>query len=222
MPAHKSAVTDPEVPVWTDAPKALIKADPLLEPIIRKVGSPRIIVVNDQFQAITLSILRQQVHSALADSIVDAVAAPYGGVLPAAEQIVAGGRDALRVKGLTPQRVDYVWDFARQVVDKTDIAVAALNANKVMGDDAAMKAVRAVRGVGPWSASMVLIFGHARGDVLVPKDANLRGALHRLLGMKEKATDEDVSRRAPRWAPHRSAALWYMWHSRENIHPGLA
>lgn len=221
MTGHKKVVRDPEVELWPGAAEALIEIEPKLEPVIRRVGSPKLTIINDQFEAITLSILRQQVNSKLADGIVEAVATPYGGFLPSAKEIVAAGKDSLRVKGLTRQRVDYVWDFANQVVQGDERAMNAINA-AALPDDAAGAALRGVRGVGAWSAAMILICGHARGDVLVPGDANLKGALHRLLGMPAKASDEAVERRSRKWRPHRSAALWYLWHSGENIHPGLA
>src|SRR5690625_6359431 len=68
--------------------------------------------------------------------------------------------------------------------------------------------ISAIRGIGPWTAQMVLLFGYRRPNVLAPGDAGLRRAAQMLYGENTQLMDMH-----PVWSPWCSVASWYLWHT---------
>jgi DNA-3-methyladenine glycosylase II len=73
--------------------------------------------------------------------------------------------------------------------------------------------LRSIKGIGPWTAQMFLIFSLARPDVWPTSDAGLKAAASRLYGATSKASVEQLGFR---FRPKRSLAALYLWRSLEN------
>jgi 3-methyladenine DNA glycosylase/8-oxoguanine DNA glycosylase len=70
-----------------------------------------------------------------------------------------------------------------------------------------------VRGIGPWTVHMLLIFHLGRPDVLPTGDFSIRQAFKKLYRKRKDPTAEAMLRHARRWQPYRSVASWYLWRS---------
>jgi DNA-3-methyladenine glycosylase II len=68
-----------------------------------------------------------------------------------------------------------------------------------------------VKGVGRWTAEMILIFSLARRDVLPVDDLGIRAAVQRLYRLPERPGRDELLRIAEPWRPWRSVASWYLW-----------
>ena len=71
------------------------------------------------------------------------------------------------------------------------------------------------KGVGPWTAEMVMIFAILLPDIYSPKDIGLVNAIKRLF--PEVETMEQAQEVAKRWAPYRTMACWYLWRTLDPI-----
>ena len=80
---------------------------------------------------------------------------------------------------------------------------------ETMSDDAIMKHLVKFRGIGPWTAEMLLMFHFLRPDVFSLGDIGLIRGTQRLV--PEAETKEAVGEIAERWRPYRTAAAWYLW-----------
>ena len=92
-----------------------------------------------------------------------------------------------------------------------------------MDDESVSKTLRSIKGIGPWTASAVLIFGLGRCDVLPLTDYGIRVALAQLYLDDKTAVSEGLQRLKTRvksiectWEPYRTVAAWYLWCSLEN------
>src|SRR5262249_19917639 len=83
-----------------------------------------------------------------------------------------------------------------------------------MTDDDVMKHLVAVRGIGPWTAEMFLIFSLGRLDVLPVDDFGLRAGVKETYGLLELPGRVALRERGEPWRPYRSVATWYFWRSR--------
>jgi 3-methyladenine DNA glycosylase/8-oxoguanine DNA glycosylase len=70
-----------------------------------------------------------------------------------------------------------------------------------------------VRGIGPWTVHMLLLFYLGRPDVLPTGDFAIRAAFKKLYRKRKDPTPEALIRHARRWQPYRSVASWYLWRS---------
>ena len=80
-----------------------------------------------------------------------------------------------------------------------------------MTDQEVIKALTTLRGVGPWSAEMVLIFTLTRPDILPLGDIGVIRAVERLYHGGDKLSKSEVAVIAERWRPYRTVAVWYLW-----------
>jgi DNA-3-methyladenine glycosylase II len=73
-----------------------------------------------------------------------------------------------------------------------------------------------VRGIGPWSVDMFLMFFLARPDVLPVGDLGIRKAMQIEYGLAELPKPDQMEQIAEPWRPHRSLASLYLWESLDN------
>lgn len=120
--------------------------------------------------------------------------------------------DKLRSVGLSNSKVNYVKNIASTIFSGTLIPDQLKN----LPDDEIKKELIKIKGIGPWSAEMFLIFSLKRPDVFSVGDLGLRSAIEKLYGIK-RDNFKEIEKLAESWHPHRSLACRYLWASLENI-----
>lgn len=88
-----------------------------------------------------------------------------------------------------------------------------MRAAQRLSDDELVARLTAVRGIGPWTVHMLLIFNLGRPDVLPTGDYAVRLAFRKIYRKRQGPTPEAILRHARRWQPWRSVASWYLWRS---------
>jgi 3-methyladenine DNA glycosylase/8-oxoguanine DNA glycosylase len=84
-----------------------------------------------------------------------------------------------------------------------------------MEDEAIIERLTEVRGIGRWTAGMLLIFHLGRPDVLPSDDYGIRKGLALALKKRELPARKDLEKRGARWKPYRTVASWYLWRAVE-------
>jgi DNA-3-methyladenine glycosylase II len=198
-------------PDYTRARRHLAKADPVMAALVRRIGPCRLArhVERDLFHVILGTIVSQQLSAKASATIYGRVVALAGGDPPDPKAMLAVPHARLRGAGLSTRKAEYVHDLAAQV------ASGALSLAHVqhLPDEEAITALTAVRGIGRWSAEMVLIFRLLRPDVLPLDDVGLLNAAKRVYGLRARPTPARFTKLAEPWRPWRSVACWYLWAS---------
>ena len=114
----------------------------------------------------------------------------------------------LRAAGLSRTKIAALQDLARLT---TEGAVPTIGEADGLTDEAFVERVRAVRGVGPWTAQMLLIFLLGRPDVLPTDDFGVRSGFRTAYGTDALPTATELHDAGERWSPFRSVASWYLW-----------
>lgn len=190
----------------------LRRRDPLLRRIIARVGPYTVTRgrAADSYETLVESIIYQQLSVKAAATIAARVRAlTPGPAFPAPEELLALAPARLRGAGLSAQKISYVKDLAARVVDGR-LPLARLAR---LDDEAVIAALTAVRGIGPWSAQMFLLFHLGRLDVLPVADLGFRRAIEKAYGYKKPPAPREIQRLGERWRPFRSMATWYLWQS---------
>ncbi len=86
---------------------------------------------------------------------------------------------------------------------------------RVLGDEALIERLTAVRGIGRWTVEMVLMFRLGRPDVLPVGDFGVRKGFGVTFTRGAMPEPEEVAKRGARWAPYRTVASWYLWRAAE-------
>ena len=184
--------------------------------MIRRVGACGLRARGDPYASLHRAILHQQLAGAAAAAIERRVRAIFGGRTPRPAAFLAADETSLRAAGLSRQKLAALRDLAR-----------AFHARELDGrrlrhldDDAVVEAVTRVRGVGEWTAHMLLMSSLGRPDVLPVGDYGIRKGAQRLYGLRELPGRRELTALAEPWRPWRSVASWYLWRAVDL--PGLS
>ncbi len=191
--------------------KHLRRADKILARIIKQVGpcaiAPRRGV--PPWQALVRSVAYQQLNGKAAETIFGRFLALFPGTkFPTPEQIVAAPDEKLRSAGLSRAKTAAIKDIAA----KTLAGVVPTRRDIVKLSDAEIIArLTTIRGVGPWTVEMLLMFTLGRPDVLPATDYGVRSGFALVYGLKELPDPKHLLAHGERWRPHRTTASWYLW-----------
>lgn len=185
---------------------ALVRADPRLAPIEAAAGPLPWRVRPGGFPGLLRIIMGQQISSAAAAAIWGRLAALPGAEDPAGLLLLPD--DALRGAGLSRPKVLH----ARALAEAFTEGRLAADALAAMDDAAAVQAITAVRGLGPWTAEVYLLFALQRPDVFPARDIAVAGAAAALLRLPERPGPAALRTLADVWRPHRALAARLLWH----------
>ena len=178
--------------------------DRRLAEIIEKLGHIERPVDTDLFESVMHHIVGQQISTKAQNTIWARMTERLGAVTPAS--VAQTAPEELQKLGLTFKKVDYMQDFARKVLDGS----FDLDAVEHMPDKEAIAALSSLRGIGVWTAEMLLLFCLQRPDVLSYGDlAILRGM--RMIYRHRKIDKKLFEKYRRRLSPYGSVASLYFW-----------
>jgi len=163
------------------------------------------------FEALLRSIVYQQLHGKAAASILTRVRAElerHGGVT--AEAATRASDETLRAAGLSRNKLLAIRDLAARCRDGTVPTFAEAHD---LTDDELVERLTAVRGIGPWTVHMLLIFHLGRPDVMPTGDFAIRLAFRKIYRKRKEPKPALIMQHARCWQPYRSVASWYLWRS---------
>jgi DNA-3-methyladenine glycosylase II len=196
----------------------LSASDAKLGALIERAGpfTMRLDPLPSPFESLLESILYQQLHGKAAATIHRRVRAYFGGD-PAPQPMLDTPDEILRSAGVSGNKIKALKDLAARTLDGTVPTHAAI---KKMTDAEIVERLTAVRGIGPWTVEMLLIFRMGRPDVFPVTDYGVRKGFAltfqrlpktRALAAEDLPKPEVLLKRGKRWTPFRSVASWYLW-----------
>lgn len=156
------------------------------------------------FDVLVCSIIGQQLSVRAADTIEARLRDLVGSITP--EAILGSSDEDLRGIGLSRSKVSY----SKGLAESFHTGVITPEALRDGEDADTISTLTAVKGIGPWTAEMFLIFALARPDVWSPGDLGLRRSAEFFFD----SADASV---ADRWRPYRSIAAWYLWEHSDQL-----
>ncbi len=195
---------------FDEATTHLAAADPAMASLIEFVGPCRLVIgrMDSPFQSLLRAIVYQQLSGKAAGTIHGRLLDLFPGEHPDPEEILDTSVEDLRSVGLSRAKAAAAHDLAARTLDGT---VPDLDMLHAMSDDEVVKRLTAVRGVGPWTAEMLLIFQLGRPDVLPLTDLGVRKGAARLYGLDDLPKPKELAAAGEVWRPYRSVASWYLW-----------
>lgn len=233
-PRTGASLTDAEAAFGFDPEAAVAQlrsSDPVLARLIDKVGPFRMELqfIPSVFGALAQAIVYQQLTGKAAATIFarlcglfrntadanpanrdPADSGPGDSPLPelTPDKILRAGEERLRSAGLSRSKVLALQDLARKAKSGELPTLAEV---RRMDDESIIERMTEVRGIGRWTAEMLLIFRLGRPDVLPVDDYGVRKGFGVAFRKKELPSKKDVEKRGERWRPYRSVATWYLW-----------
>ncbi len=205
------------------------KNDPLLYPYFRKAGKLRPVKKDrpsNYFSHLCKEIICQQ----LSDKAGDAILARFIKLFPnyppshkasegyppsSADKLVQPSdvlsipHEKLRSCGMSNAKANYVRNLAEAIIHG-DLAIFHLDS---MTDKEVIEELTKVKGIGPWTAEMFLMFAMGRKDVFSYGDLGLRKAIRKIYGVKKDPTKKQMEKIISAWSPYKTIACRILWAS---------
>lgn len=201
--------------VSPDTLARLAGSDPVIAKLIDRYGTPDGLLERrgrrpgDAYGALVRSIVGQQLSTRSARAIFGRLIGLFDDRTPTPRELLDVDPQTLREVGLSRAKVVYLRDLAEHVEDgELDLEGIA----ELPDEDVAAQLTQ-IKGLGPWSVQMFLIFHLGRPDVLPVGDLGIRRAIQDQYGLGELPDAAEMERIAEPWRPNRSLASLYLWRS---------
>ena len=190
---------------YGEAELACLRArDKRLCEVIDKIGHVDRVVDTDLFSAVVHHIIGQQISTKAQATIWQRMQDTLGSV--SAETILAAGVPALQALGMTFRKAEYLTDLAGRIVDGS----FDLETVRSMDDAEAIRALSSLRGIGVWTAEMILLFCLQRPDIFSYDDLAIQRGL-RMVYHHRQVGRELFEKYRRRYSPYGSVASLYLW-----------
>jgi DNA-3-methyladenine glycosylase II len=166
----------------------------------------------EYFAALTEDIVNQQLSGKAADSIFTRFKNLFPKKVISPEHILKLNDQKIRDIGMSWGKVKYVKDLAAKVLDKT----VQLDIIEKLPDEEVMRELVKVKGIGPWTAEMFLIFTLKREDVFSFGDLGLNKAIIKIYRLKTPSRTR-LEKIIKPWSPYKSFASLTLWNSLDNV-----
>lgn len=188
--------------------------DKVLGEIIDKIGHIDRETDTDMFSSVVHHIIGQQISTKAQTTIWNRMKEKYGAVN--AETISAADSAELQALGMTFRKAEYIKDFA----DKVHGGTFALEEVASMSDEEAIKALASLKGIGVWTAEMILLFCLQRPDIFSFDDLAIQRGL-RMVYHHRKIDRKLFEKYRRRFSPYCSVASLYLWAVAGGAMPGM-
>jgi 3-methyladenine DNA glycosylase/8-oxoguanine DNA glycosylase len=168
----------------------------------------------DLFCALSRAIVYQQLSGKAAGTIHGRFAALFDNETPNAAQAAGIPMQSLRGAGLSNNKALAILDLAEKSLGGS---LASTRMMAGMNDDEVIENLCQVRGIGPWTAQMLLIFNLGRPDVMPATDLGVQKGVQAVYRMRRLPGPEQVMGKTRHLAPYRSAASWYFWRAADTV-----
>lgn len=177
---------------------SILCADPIMRTLVEKYDPPKI-GMTPIFTSLTRAIISQQLSEAAASTIFTrlknlSAIEPY--------ELLNIDIESYRSCGISRAKASYIQSVSQAALD------GHIDNIDTLPDDEAIKALTKLKGVGRWTAEMILIFALGREDVWPTDDAGLLRAAKMLY---DTQSIDDFIRLGERFQPYRSHVAWYLW-----------
>ncbi len=190
------------------AVKYLMKSDPELIPLLDAFKIQDLQPETDYFKSLTRSIVYQQLSGKAAKTISDRFILLYKDKsYPTPVDVINIDHEKLRSVGLSNSKAQYIKNIAHAFLDNPD----TYDSLEKMDDQDIIDTLITIKGVGPWTAQMFLMFTLNRPDVFPVTDLGVQKGFKHYYKLSEMPTPGQMLKKSEQWAPYRTVVSLYFW-----------
>ena len=193
---------------WDKAVTNLSKNDDIIAKIITDYPKERMEMKNDTLHTLVRSVVGQQISVRAADAIWNRLDEACNNSITENNLLELSIED-MRKTGLSNTKSNYIINIVNANLSELDW--------ENMNDEEVSNELCKIKGIGPWTADMFLIFRLGRTNILPLGDIGLVNAINLHYNNKEKLSKEKLMEFKEKWSPWCSIATWYMWRSLDPV-----
>ena len=188
---------------WDMAKKELSRKDDVLHQIINEFDDLELVSRGDLFYTLIRSVIGQQISVKAASTVWSRFCERIGDIEP--KNILLADIEELRSCGLSQRKAEYVIGISESWSDYDSIEW------KEMSDEEIIQELIKLRGVGKWTAEMILIFTMLRPDVFPIGDIGMIRGIEKSYNSGERMSIDELYAISEKWKPWRTVACCFMW-----------
>ncbi len=188
-----------------------LKSLPAFAPLVERVGRCTLVPTRHLFASLVRAIIAQLISTAAAKTIGGRVKTQLGGHITP-DRVLALEFETLRACGLSNAKAHAIRNAAEFFQKRPKLNSQLRDAS----DDEVREVLLSLKGIGPWTVEMLLIFSLGRLDVLPVGDMGLRMGAQDFFNLPDRPDAKTLTALAEPWRPYRSIATWYLWRSKDN------
>ena len=189
---------------WEQAKVELCNSDSSIAKVVADREEPPLTSRGDLFATLVKSIVGQQISTKAAAAVWDRLCDLVGPMTD--DSILLHTHEELRSVGLSNRKAEYIVGIARAWKDE----LHTLDWDSMSDEDILEKLI-ALRGVGRWTAEMILIFSLLRPDIFPIDDIGVIRGMELVYNSRETLSESQLNTIAEKWRPYRTLGSWYMW-----------
>ena len=193
---------------WNKAVADLSKNDKIIAKIITDYPEERMEMKNDTLHTLVRSVVGQQISVRAADAIWNRLDEACNNSITENNLLKLSIED-MRKTGLSNTKSNYIINIVNANLSELEC--------EDMSDEEVSNELCKIKGIGPWTADMFLIFRLGRTNILPLGDIGLVNAINLHYNNKEKLSKEKLMKFKEKWSPWCSIATWYMWRSLDPV-----
>jgi len=188
---------------------ALCRQAPEFAPAVAAIKLESFECEGDLFRALVWSVISQQLSGRVAQVLCDRVETLLGKVTP--EAVSGATFEGLRGCGISARKIEYLKGIAAAAMDDS------MNFERLasLPDTEIISELVKLKGVGVWTAEMLLIFALGRKDILSFRDLGIRSGIMRLHKL-DRLTEDDFEFYRRRYSPYGTLASLYLWRIKDD------
>lgn len=190
----------------SDGINYLSKSYPVINKLNAQYGTPDLNRgTKNIFLSLIRSIISQQISTKAAFSVHTKFKALYPENKISPKTILGSTDLQLKSAGLSRQKIEYIKSTAKFFIE-TKYTNKNLSS---MEDDELKEKLITIKGIGPWTIDMILIFSLGRPDIFPVGDLAIRKGFNILFNKEH--TEKQMINEAKNWSPYRTIFSWYLW-----------
>lgn len=192
------------------AVKYVMAQDPNIHPLFKRVKKVHVTFFDDDFSFLMYTIIGQQISAKVVDVIYGRLRVLVGVINP--QTIIHSSIESMRQIGLSKQKAMYMKNIAHYFHKSYDYFITLSKNEKI-------HALKQIKGVGPWTTDMYMMFVLREENHFSIGDLGLREALKSLY-LKPLKTHQDIIKATEKWSPYKSVVSHFLWHYWDTRHNG--
>lgn len=191
---------------WEEGKRDLREVDFKIREIIDNYEFPSLTTRDDIFFTLIRSIVGQQISVKAADTVWEKLLNKAVEIKP--EIIFEMDKENMRSCGLSERKVEYMKSASEKWIN----GYGEIEWDN-LSDEIIINKLIQIRGIGTWTAEMILIFTLMRPDVFPMGDIGAIRALEKIYNDGDRMSKKEIEKVVITWKPWRTIATWYLWRS---------
>lgn len=193
----------------SEASYRVLSSDPILKKVIDRIGVLDIPTKSDNMYVdIVETIINQQLSGKAAETIFGRVKKLFPDEQITPDVLVCLSDESVRKAGLSFAKIKYIKALSQSIISRELV----LDRLTDLSDDCVVDELTKIKGIGRWTAEMILMFSLGRLDVFSLGDMGLRTAVSKLYGV-QRDNLKKIEKISLKWKPYRTLASRYLWRS---------